>query len=86
MDKKVIKVIVLTNQQTLVSQIEEVGAEIGEPDCKLLNPMLICEGNTLTPWLLEQTQQDVFMISSDKIITLADPMPTLLEKYIDITK
>jgi len=79
-------VIVLTNQQTLVSQIEEVGAEIGEPDCKLLNPMVICEGNTLTPWLLEQTQQDVFMISSDKIITLADPMPTLLEKYIDITK
>ena len=86
MDKKVIKVIVLTNQQMLVSQIEEVGAEIGEPDCKLLNPMVICEGNTLTPWLLEQTQQDVFMISSDKIITLADPMPTLLEKYIDLTK
>ena len=78
--------IVLTNQQTLVSQIEEVGAEIGEPDCKLLNPMIICEGNTLTPWLLEQTQQDVFMISSDKIITLADPMPTLLEKYIGLTK
>ena len=78
--------IVLTNQQTLVSQIEEVGAEIGEPDCKLLNPMAICEGNTLTPWLLEQTQQDVFMISSDKIITLADPMPTLLEKYISLTK
>ena len=86
MDKKVIKVIVLTNQQTLVSQIEEVGAEIGEPDCKLLNPMVICEGNTLTPWLLEQTQQDVFMISSDKIITLEDPMPTLLEKYIGLTK
>ena len=86
MDKKVIKVIVLTNQQALVSQIEEVGAEIGEPDCKLLNPMVICEGNTLTPWLLEQTQQDVFMISSDKIITLADPMPTLLEKYIGLTK
>ena len=78
--------IVLTNQQTLVSQIEEVGAEIGEPNCKLLNPMVICEGNTLTPWLLEQTQQDVFMISSDKIITLADPMPTLLEKYISLTK
>ena len=76
----------LTNQQMLVSQIEEVGAEIGEPDCKLLNPMVICEGNTLTPWLLEQTQQDVFMISSDKIITLADPMPTLLEKYISLTK
>ena len=86
MEKKVIKVVVLLNKQTLISEIEEVGADIGQPDCKLLNPMVICEGNTLTPWLLEQTQQDVFMISSDKIITLADPMPTLLEKYIDLTK
>ena len=86
MEKKVIKVVVLLNKQTLISEIEEVGADIGQPDCKLVNPMVICEGNTLTPWLLEQTQQDVFMISSDKIITLADPMPTLLEKYIDLTK
>ena len=86
MEKKVIKVVVLLNKQTLISVIEEVGADIGQPDCKLVNPMVICEGNTLTPWLLEQTQQDVFMISSDKIITLADPMPTLLEKYIDLTK
>jgi len=86
MEKKVIKVVVLLNKQTLISEIEEVGADIGQPDCKLVNPMVICEANTLTPWLLEQTQQDVFMISSDKIITLADPMPTLLEKYIDLTK
>tara|TARA_Y100000004_G_scaffold178578_1_gene221274 strand:+ start:488 stop:634 length:147 start_codon:yes stop_codon:yes gene_type:complete len=48
--------------------------------------MEICEDNTLRPWMLEHTQQDNFMISSDKIITLADPMPTLLEKYIDLTK
>ena len=86
MEKKVIKVILLQTGQKLISEIQEVGAEIGEPDCKLLSPMEICESNTLRPWLLEQTQQDVFMISSDKIITLADPMPTLLEKYIDITK
>ena len=85
MNNKVIKVILLPGQ-TLISEIEEVAAEIGEPDCKLVNPMVICEFNTLRPWLLEQTQQDVLMISSDKIITLADPMPTLLEKYIDITK
>jgi len=85
MNNKVIKVILLSGQ-TLISEIEEVAADIGQPDCKLVNPMEVCESNTLRPWLLEQTQQDVFMISSDKIITLADPMPTLLEKYIDITK
>tara|TARA_R100000084_G_scaffold64202_1_gene27908 strand:+ start:296 stop:442 length:147 start_codon:yes stop_codon:yes gene_type:complete len=48
--------------------------------------MEICPDSTLRPWMLEHTQQDNFMISSDKIITLADPMPTLLEKYIDLTK
>jgi hypothetical protein len=33
--RKVIKVLVLVNNQILISQIEEVGADIGEPDCKL---------------------------------------------------
>ena len=83
---KIVKVILLTSNQRLISEIEEVGAEIGEPDCKLINPMEICEGNMLTPWMVEHTMQDTFMISSDKIITLADPMPTLLEKYLEKTK
>ena len=76
---KVVKVILLTNSERLISEIEEVGAEIGEPDCKLINPMEIWESNNLAPWMMDHTMQDTFMISSDKIITLADPMPTLLE-------
>ncbi len=84
--EKTIKVMLLLTNQKLISQIEEVGADIGQPDCKLINPMEICSESTLRPWMLEHTQQDNFMISSDKIITLADPMPTLLEKYIDLTK
>ncbi len=83
---KIIKVILLTNSERLISEIEEVGAEIGEPDCKLINPMEIWEGNNLSPWMMDHTMQDTFMISSDKIITLADPMPTLLEKYLKNTK
>ena len=83
---KIIKVILLTNSERLISEIEEVGAEIGEPDCKLINPMEIWEGNNLSPWMMDHTMQDTFMISSDKIITLADPMPTLLEKYLKNTR
>ena len=83
---KVIKVILLTNNERLISEIEEVGADIGQPDCKLINPMEIWEHKNLAPWMMNYTQQDNFMISSDKIITLADPMPTLLEKYIELTK
>jgi len=84
--EKTIKVILLTNSERLISEIQEVGADIGQPDCKLINPMEIWEGCNLAPWMLDHTKQDTFMISSDKIITLADPMPTLLEKYINLNK
>jgi hypothetical protein len=76
----------MVNQQILISQIEEIGADIGEPDCKLINPFIIKEQNTLEPFLLGITKQDDFMMSSDKILTLADPTPTLLEKYEDLIK
>ena len=94
---KVVKVVVLTNRQTLISEIEEVAAiDIGQPDCKLINPFVIETSDekitikdgviSLNPWLLSITKDDVFMISSDKILTICEPMPTLLQKYLDLTK
>ena len=83
---KIIKILALTNQQILISEIEEVAAVVpGEPDCKLSNPFIVKENNVLEPWLLNVTKDDIFMMSSDKILTLVDPTPTLLEKYIDLT-
>ena len=82
-----IKILALANQQVLISEIEEVGsADIGEPDCKLINPFVIKDDNVLEPFLLTVTKDDIFMIGSDKILTLCDPMPTLLEKYQDLIK
>jgi len=81
-----IRVLLLINNQVLVSQIEEVGADVGEPDCKLTNPFVLNSDGMLESWLSNATRQDVFMISSDKILTLTEPTPTLLEKYEDLTK
>ena len=86
MEKPPIKLIVLVNQQRLVSQIEEIGADIGQPDCELTEPFIVEDDNTLSPWLVESTNQSIFMLSSDKILTLVDPKPTLLEKYQDLLK
>ena len=91
MAEKTIKVLILTTtQQLLISEIVEVAAvDIGQPDCKLLNPFVINteSGQTiLEPWLLNITQDDTFMMSSDKILTLCEPTPALLEKYESITK
>ena len=79
-----IKVLILTSGEILVTQIEEVGSELGEPDCKLTKPYLV--SYELTPWLDNVTSADTFMISSDKILTITDPRPTLLEKYETLIK
>jgi hypothetical protein len=84
--EKTIKILLLLNNQILISQIEEVSADIGEPDCKLVKPFVVKENKTLEPFLFEVTKQDTFMMSSDKILTLANPTPTLLEKYEDLIK
>ena len=82
-----IKLLLLTNNQILVSEIEEVGADIGEPDCRLVEPFLLNQSDqTLSPWLIEYTSQNTYMIHSDKILTICDPKPTLLEKYQDLIK
>ena len=84
---KTIKAILLTNNQILVSEIDEVPAAVpGEPDCKLTKPFTLTSEGMLESWLMGATRDDVFMISSDKIMTLVDPTPTLLEKYEDLTK
>ena len=68
-----VKILYLTTNQILISQIEEVTSELGEPDCKLIEPFVICDDGTLSPWLLDYTNQNDFMISSDKLLTIADP-------------
>mgnify|MGYP000915177923 CR=1 FL=1 len=81
------KILALTNNQILISQIDEVAASVpGEPDCKLTKPFVVVEGGMLESWMMDVTRVDEFMISSDKILTLVDPTPTLIEKYQDLTK
>ena len=84
-----INVIALTNQQVLISTIEEVPSELGEPDCKLINPYVVKtvgDNQVLEPFMMGLTDESSFIISSDKILTLVEPNPTLLKKYQDLIK
>ena len=84
---QIVKIVHLTTNQILITELSEIAAVVpGEPDCKMINPFTIKQDQTLEPWLLNVTKDDIFMISSDKILTLVDPTPTLLEKYLDLTK
>lgn len=77
---------VLENHQKILTQVEEVQSELGGPDCKLIEPFLINEDGTLSPWLLDVTTQNTFMISSDKILTLVQPNSKLTQKYEEVLK
>lgn len=76
-----LKVIVFLNKETLISRIDEVPSELGEPDCKLIDPYVIMSDKTLFPWFSDYTDQNTFMIHSDKILTIIDPNSYLIEKY-----
>ena len=84
-----INVIALINEQVLISTIEEVPSELGEPDCKLVDPYVVKtvgDNQVLEPFMMSLTEESSFMISSDKILTLVEPNSPLLKKYKDLLK
>jgi hypothetical protein len=86
MDNTEIQCLVLINGTILVSGISAVVSELGEPDCKLIEPYEIIDGK-LSSWLSDLTDNtDSIMISSDKILTLVDPKEPLLNDYLELIK
>ena len=85
-----VMVLALTNNHYIISQVDEVATEdIGQPDCKLTKPFIVNteSGKTiLEPFMLDLTREEIFMMGSDKILTLAIPTPTLLEQYLNLIK
>ena len=83
-ETKVIKVLLLTSQEIIVSEIDEVAAEFGDPNCKLTKPYIFKDG-TLHKWMQDYTEQNEIMINSDKIVTLVTPSPMIFEQYSKVT-
>mgnify|MGYP006253778675 FL=1 len=75
-----IQVLCLVNQMILIAEIDEVLADIGQPDCKLINPCVIIDGK-LSKWMSDLTPNKEMFMSSDKILTLVDPSQNILEEY-----
>ena len=83
-ETKVIKVLLLTSQEIVVSQIDEIAAEFGDPNCKLTKPYKIVGGD-LQRWMQDYTEQNEVMIESDKIVTLVTPSPLIFDQYSKVT-
>ena len=75
-----IQILILTNEIILISEIDEVLADIGQPDCKLINPCVIIDGK-ISKWMSNLTPNKEMFMSSDKILTLVDPSQNILAEY-----
>lgn len=83
--EKIVKCLLLKVDNVLITEIEEVPAELGEPNCRIINPYKIDNEGFLTPWP-EVTNQRELMINSDSILTIVDPKPEVIKKYLELTK
>ena len=70
----------LLKNQWILAKVEEIeGTQLGDPDCILLEPMLI-DGTNLKDWLPFADEKETVVRSSD-IITFVEPGKDLLSKY-----
>ena len=83
--EKVIKCILVDVDNVLIAEMLQVDAEIGDPDCKLLNPYRFYSLEDMRPWP-EATYQADIMIRSSDILTIAEPTAEVIEKYLELTK
>ena len=79
-----IKCILVDVDHVLISKVEEVDVEIGQPNCKLTNPVVFESLEKMKP-LVQASDDTVFMIRSEDILTMADPAPEVIEKYLELT-
>ena len=80
-----IKCVLVDVDTVLISEVVEMDAELGDPNCKLINPYLFNSIDHMKPWKSEITNQTEFMIRSEDILTIADPTGAVMDKYVELT-
>ena len=79
-----IKCVLVNVDNVIISEVEEVMAEQGEPDCRLINPYRFFDEENMKPWV-QASNQTEYMLRSEDILTIADPSPEVIKKYKELT-
>ena len=82
--KPMIKCVVVDIDKVIICEVEEIMAESGEPDCRLIKPYIFNSVDDMKPWIKASNQEE-YMLRSKDILTIADPLPEVVEKYQELT-
>ena len=80
-----IKCVLIDVVTVIIAEVVELDAEIGDPNCKLINPYIFNSIDDMKPWKSEITNQTEFMIRSEDILTIADPTGAVTDKYLELS-
>ena len=85
-----LKILILKNDAVIASEVcEVIGADLGEPNCKLTNPCIMKQNHSgeqyFEPWPPFTDQKEI-KISSDSIFKIVDPKPDIVELYLKAIK
>ena len=77
-----IKCLIFLNGLILIAKIEEVEAELGDPNCQISDVCVINSDGTISSWL-NFTDQTELLVRSENILTLVDPNKNTLNLYLE---
>ena len=85
--EKNIQCICFLNGIVLISEVVEIMSDLGQPDCKLINPFKVKkldnEEFILEPWL-DCTNQNEIMLRSSDTLTFVEPKGQIRDKYVEM--
>ena len=77
-----IKCLILLTGLNLIAKVEEIQAEIGDPNCQISDVCVINSDGTISPWL-DFTEDTELMIRSENILTITQPKKDILKLYLE---
>ena len=77
-----IKCLVLLTGIVLIAKIEEIDAELGDPNCLISDVCVINSDGTISPWL-NFTEDTELMIRSENILTITEPKKDIVKLYLE---
>tara|TARA_A100001391_G_scaffold138214_1_gene96625 strand:- start:1522 stop:1767 length:246 start_codon:yes stop_codon:yes gene_type:complete len=77
-----IKCLVLLTGIVLIAKIEEIDAELGDPNCLISDVCVINSDGTISSWL-NFSEDTELMIRSENILTITEPKKDIVKLYLE---
>ena len=77
-----IKCLVVLTGLVLIAKIEEIDAELGDPNCLISDVCVINSDGTISSWL-DFSEDTELMIRSENILTITEPKKDIVKLYLE---